>query len=85
MRDIDDMQKLKIAMIGHKRVPGRDGGGVEVVVEEISTRLALRGHDLTLYNRYRRNDLHPKKYNGVRLINTFTINSKNWMLSFILA
>ncbi len=29
---------MKIAMIGHKRIPSREGG-VEVVVEEIATRL----------------------------------------------
>ena len=28
----------KIAMIGHKRIPSREGG-LEIVVEEISTRL----------------------------------------------
>lgn len=30
---------MKIAMIGHKRIPSREGG-VEIVVEELSTRLA---------------------------------------------
>ena len=41
---------MKIAMIGHKRIPGRSGG-VEVVVEELSTRMAEKGHDVTVYNR----------------------------------
>ena len=41
---------MKIAMIGHKRIPTRSGG-VEVVVEELSTRMASRGHDVTVYNR----------------------------------
>ena len=27
---------MKIAMIGHKRIPGREGG-IEVVVEELTT------------------------------------------------
>ncbi|WP_404987676.1 glycosyltransferase family 4 protein [Clostridium culturomicium] len=43
-------KKLKIAMIGHKRIPSREGG-VEIVVEEISTRLVNLGHDVTAYNR----------------------------------
>ena len=29
---------MKIAMIGHKRIPGREGG-IEVVVEELTTRM----------------------------------------------
>ena len=41
---------LKIAMIGHKRVPGGEGG-VEVVVEELAVRMAAKGHQVTLYNR----------------------------------
>lgn len=68
---------MKIAMIGHKRVPGREGGGVEVVVEELSTRMVANGNDVTLYNRYRKNNTDKKKtYKGVKLIDTFTINSK---------
>lgn len=43
-------EKLKIAMIGHKRIPSREGG-VEIVVEEISTRLVKLGHEVTAYNR----------------------------------
>ena len=44
---------MKIAMIGHKDFPSRSGG-VEVVVYELSTRLAARGHEVTVYNRGRR-------------------------------
>lgn len=43
-------KKLKISMIGHKRIPSREGG-VEVVVEELSTRLVKRGHRVDAYNR----------------------------------
>ncbi len=42
--------KWKIAMIGHKRVPSREGG-VEIVVEALSTRMAALGHSVTCYNR----------------------------------
>ena len=41
---------MKIAMFGHKRIPSREGGG-EIVVEEISTRMAALGHQVTCYNR----------------------------------
>ena len=41
---------MKIAMIGHKRIPSREGG-IEVVVEELSTRLVQMGHSVTVYNR----------------------------------
>jgi len=41
---------MKIAMFGHKRVPSREGG-VEVVVEQLSWKMAALGHELYLYNR----------------------------------
>lgn len=41
---------LKIAMIGHKRIPSREGG-IEIVVEELSRRMAAVGHTLDVYNR----------------------------------
>ena len=41
---------MKIAMLGHKRIPSREGG-VEIVVEELSTRMAKIGHNVTCYNR----------------------------------
>lgn len=37
-------------MLGHKRMPSREGG-VEVVVEELSTRMAALGHEVTVYSR----------------------------------
>ena len=43
-------KKLKISMIGHKRIPSREGG-VEVVVEELSTRMVKKGHRVDAYNR----------------------------------
>ena len=41
---------MKVAMIGHKRVPSHEGG-IEVVVEELATRMVERGHSVTCYNR----------------------------------
>ena len=37
-------------MFGHKRIPSREGG-VEIVVEELSSRMAELGHEVTCYNR----------------------------------
>jgi hypothetical protein len=41
---------MKIIMFGHKRVPSREGG-VEIVVEELSRRMAEFGHDVCCINR----------------------------------
>ena len=41
---------MRIAMLGHKRVPSREGG-VEIVVEELSTRMVKLGHQVVCYNR----------------------------------
>ncbi|MEE1229508.1 MAG: glycosyltransferase family 4 protein [Phascolarctobacterium sp.] len=75
-------KKLKIAMLGHKRIPSREGG-VEIVVEELSTRMAALGHGVTCYNRSGHhvsgkeydND-KQKEYKGVRLKQVFTIDFK---------
>lgn len=67
---------MKIAMIGHKRIPGREGG-VEVVVEELASRLTKKGHEVTAYNRKKRGLVMPRSYNGVRLITIPTVEKKN--------
>ncbi|OPJ62701.1 glycosyltransferase family 4 protein [Clostridium oryzae] len=46
----NNAKRLSIAMIGHKRVPSREGG-VEIVVEQLSIRMAALGHKVTVYNR----------------------------------
>lgn len=43
-------RRLNIAMLGHKRIPSREGG-IEIVVEELSTRMVALGHEVTCYNR----------------------------------
>lgn len=43
-------QKFRIAMYGQKKIPSRSGG-VEVVVEELCTRMVQDGYDVTCYNR----------------------------------
>ena len=75
---------MKIAMIGHKRIPSREGG-VEVVVQELSTRLVKNGHRVDAYNRKGKNvqdsnadkdKKNLKEYKGVRIITIPTINKK---------
>lgn len=67
---------MKIAMIGHKRVPGREGG-IEVVVEELTTRMSKRKQDVTVYNRHKKGYRAPKIYKGVRTIDVPTIEKKS--------
>ena len=43
-------EHMKIAMIGHKRIPSREGG-VEIVVKELSKRLVEQGCFVDAYNR----------------------------------
>lgn len=43
--------RLRIAMIGHKRIPSREGG-IEIVVEQLAVRMAALGHSVDVYNRY---------------------------------
>ena len=67
-------QKLKIAMIGHKRIPSREGG-VEVVVEELAARLVEKGYRVDAYNRSgyhvsgkEYGNSKKKYYKGIRVI-----------------
>lgn len=73
---------MKIAMFGHKRIPSREGG-VEFVVEELSTRMAAMGHDVTCYNRGghhvsgRQYDAAAEPaYKGVRIKTVPTLDKK---------
>ena len=76
------MVAMKIAMLGHKRVPSREGG-VEIVVEQLSVRMAQQGCEVICYNRSghhvsgREYDSERlKEYKGVQLRNVPTINKK---------
>lgn len=52
---------MRIAMIGQKRVPSREGG-VEIVVEELSKRLIRDGNEVNIYNRDS-NNVFGEEYN----------------------
>ena len=62
-------------MIGHKYVPSREGG-IEIVVEELSTRMASLGHEVTIFNRKRKQYPKIDEYKGCKIKNIFTINKK---------
>ena len=73
---------LKIAMLGHKRIPSREGG-VEIVVEELSTRMAAQGYAVTCFNRSghhvsgKKFDTSKlKSYKGVKLVTVPTLDQK---------
>lgn len=38
---------MKIAMIGHKKKYRAREGGIEIVVEELATRMVEKGHSVT--------------------------------------
>lgn len=75
-------KKLRIAVLGHKRIPSREGG-IEIVVEELSVRMAKLGHQVTIYNRSGHHvsgkefDAHRlKEYKGTRMKYVPTIDKK---------
>lgn len=75
--------ELKIAMIGHKRIPTREGG-VEIVVSELSTRLVVKGHRVDAYNRRGSHvsgkefvSRIGKEYEGIRIITIPTFENKS--------
>ena len=75
-------EKLNIAMFGHKRIPSREGG-VEIVVEELSTRMAALAHNVTCYGRRGHHVSGAKfdgtvftEYKGVKIRSVYTLNKK---------
>ena len=73
---------LDIAMFGHKRIPSREGG-IEIVVEELCTRMVNKGNRVTCYNRAGHHvsgaeydTKAAKEYKGIRLKKVPTIEKK---------
>lgn len=85
--------QIKIAMIGHKRIPSREGG-VEIVVYELARRLVKKGYRVDAYNR-KGHHVSGKKfmqsigknYEGIRIITipTFESSKLNAIVYSILA
>lgn len=75
-------KKMNIAMLGHKRIPSREGG-IEIVVEELAVRMVNKGNSVTCFNRaghhvsgteFDTTDI--KNYKGVKLRKVFTLDKK---------
>jgi glycosyltransferase involved in cell wall biosynthesis len=62
---------LKFAILGTRGIPARYGG-FETFAEELSTRLAARGHQVSVYCRQK----SPSPYRGVKLVDLPTIRHK---------
>ena len=76
---------MKIAMIGHKRIPSREDG-IEIVVEELATKMVEEGHDVYAYNRKghhvsgAENDIDTEvsdTYKGIHIITVPTSQKKS--------
>lgn len=75
-------RRLYIAILGHKRIPSREGG-IEIVVEELATRMVEKSHSVICYNRSGHHvsgkEFDGKSLNnfkGVKLKNVLTVNRK---------
>lgn len=72
---------VRIAMIGHKHAPSREGG-VEVVVSELAYRMVERGHDVTLYSRDDWDDAPeyaahgPYEWRGAHVVPVTTVHAR---------
>lgn len=70
---------MKIAIIGHKRIPSNEGG-IEKGVEQHAVRMVKRGNDVTVYNRGGHNVFGKefdgkklKEYKGIKIITVPTV------------
>ena len=72
---------LKIIMFGQKHMLSREGG-VEIVVKELATRMAARGHKVICYDRKTKHVAGSElidnrhEYKGVKIITVLTIDKK---------
>ena len=73
---------LRIVMLGHKRIPSREGG-IEIVVDELASRMAEKGFAVTCINRgghhvsgRQFDEARRKEYRGIRLITVPTIDKR---------
>lgn len=69
---------MKIAMLGHKRIPSREGG-VEMAVEALCSRMVQLGHEVTCYSRGGRAFIGTDakgNHRGIRLKTVPTLDKK---------
>ena len=75
-------KEIRIAMLGHKRIPSREGG-VEIVVGELATRMAQKGFRVTCFNRKGHHiggtafdEGECTEYRGVKIKQVWTLDKK---------
>lgn len=75
-------RSLRIAMLGHKTIPSRQGG-IEVVVEELCKRMVAQGNKVTVYNRSghhvsgKEYDIEKShSYKGIKMLYVPTIDKR---------
>ena len=73
-------KELNIAMLGHKHMLSREGG-IEIVVNELATRMVSRGLNVTCYDRSGHHVSggtidHRSEYKGVKIVPVWTIERK---------
>src|SRR5688572_254206 len=66
---------MKVAILGTRGIPA-NYGGFETFAEELSTRLAARGHEVTVYGRSNNIHYSAPTYKGVNLTILPTIGTK---------
>ncbi len=75
-------EHLRIVHFGHKRIPSREGG-IEIVVEQLTTRMVQLGHEVTCINRRGHHVSGAEfdgeqldEYKGVKIISVPTIKRR---------
>ncbi len=68
-------ERLRIALLGSRGIPA-SYGGYETLMEEVSTRLADLGHEVTVYCRSHYTPRRLREYRGVRLAVLPTLRTK---------
>ncbi|MGE0705184.1 MAG: glycosyltransferase [Vicinamibacterales bacterium] len=76
MTSFPTSDSLKIAMLGTRGIPATYSG-FETFVEQLSTRLVDRGHDVTVFNRYPFVPSRARVYRGVRIVSLRTLQRKS--------
>ena len=68
-------KQMRIAMIGSRGIPAHYGG-IERAIEEISIRLAKKGHKIIVYSRFSRKNEETTLNPNIKLIILPTLNTK---------
>ena len=67
---------MKIAFIGQKGIPAKSGG-VERHVEELSVKLAEKGHEVFVYARNNYTEKNINEYKKVKLVHLSSVSTKH--------